>query len=154
MGLSFELDQVIFKESSLPQDTLKSMFHVSYLHWQEKISGIKTRSLFEDCRRGGKLQISLDYVLRGFNHVKKDGVLAGWAVDGLIARPLPNRIRPGNVSSAVRCWPKYAERKHAIAHVDICERTNKGRKCLPMLQGAASAEGEDGREKLKFVGQD
>ncbi|KAF7127315.1 hypothetical protein RHSIM_Rhsim11G0036300 [Rhododendron simsii] len=43
-----------------------------YLHWQEKNSGIKTRRLFDDCRRGGKLQISLDYVLREFNHVKKD----------------------------------------------------------------------------------
>jgi len=94
------LYQVILKESSLPEDMLKSMFHVSYLYWLEKNAGIKTRSVVDDCRQGGKLEISLDYVLREFNHIKKDGELAGWAVDGLIARPLPNRIRPGNVSSA------------------------------------------------------
>ncbi|KAL7166559.1 hypothetical protein ACSBR2_037267 [Camellia fascicularis] len=94
---------VILKESSLPQDMLKSLFHVSYLYWLEKNAGIKTRSVVDDCRPGGKLQISLEYIQREFNHVKNDGQLAGWATDGLIARPLPNRIRLGCASSDVEC---------------------------------------------------
>ncbi|KAL7187887.1 hypothetical protein ACSBR1_037856 [Camellia fascicularis] len=94
---------VILKESSLPQDMLKSLFHVSYLYWLEKNAGIKTRSMVDDCRPGGKLQISLEYIQREFNHVKNDGQLAGWATDGLIARPLPNRIRLGCASSGVEC---------------------------------------------------
>ncbi|KAF7126389.1 hypothetical protein RHSIM_Rhsim11G0035000 [Rhododendron simsii] len=51
---------VVLNESSMPQDMLKSMFHVNYLYWLEKHAGIKTRSVFDDCRQGGKLQISLD----------------------------------------------------------------------------------------------
>lgn len=94
---------VILKESSLPQDMLKSLFHVSYLYWLEKNAGIKTMSMVDDCRPGGKLQISLEYIQREFNHVKNDGQLAGWATDGLIARPLPNRIRLGCASSDVEC---------------------------------------------------
>ncbi|THG16668.1 hypothetical protein TEA_029718 [Camellia sinensis var. sinensis] len=94
---------VILKESSLPQDMLKSLFHVSYLYWLEKNAGIKTRSMVDDCRPGGKLQISLEYIQREFNHVKNDGQLAGWATDGLITRPLPNRIRLGCASSDVEC---------------------------------------------------
>ncbi|KAA8521082.1 hypothetical protein F0562_011765 [Nyssa sinensis] len=92
---------VILKESSSTQDMLKSLFHVSYLYWLEKNVGIKTRNAFDDCRPGGRLQISLEYVQREFYHVKNDGELAGWVTDGLIARPLPNRICPGYVSSAV-----------------------------------------------------
>lgn len=95
--------QVILKESSSPQDMLKSLFHVNYLYWLEKNVGIKSRSPSDDCRPGGKLQISLEYVQREFNHVRNDGELAGWVTDGLIARPLPNRILPGNVSSTVKC---------------------------------------------------
>ncbi|PSR91360.1 Protein root UVB sensitive 1 like [Actinidia chinensis var. chinensis] len=94
---------VILKESSLPLDMLKSLFHVNYLYWLEKNAGIKTRSVFDDCRSGGKLQISLEYVRREFNHIRNDGEPAGWTTDGLIARPLPYRIRPGGVASAVKC---------------------------------------------------
>ncbi|KAL6985595.1 Protein root UVB sensitive 1, chloroplastic [Sarracenia purpurea var. burkii] len=94
---------VILKESSLPQDMLKSMFHINFLYWLEKNAGIKTTSVLDDCRPGGKLQMSLEYVQREFNHVRNDGEQEGWATDGLIARPLPNRIRPGFVSSAVKC---------------------------------------------------
>ncbi|KAM7493737.1 hypothetical protein LguiB_028346 [Lonicera macranthoides] len=94
---------VILKESSSPQDMLKSLFHVNYLYWLEKYVGIKSRSPSDDCRPGGKLQISLEYVQREFDHVRNDGELAGWVTDGLIARPLPNRILPGNVSSTVKC---------------------------------------------------
>lgn len=88
---------VILKESSSQEDMLKSLFQVNYLYWLERNAGIKSRSACDDCRLGGRLRISLDYVEREFNHVKKDGELAGWITDGLIARPLPSRIRPGYV---------------------------------------------------------
>ncbi|CAM8920309.1 unnamed protein product [Rhodiola kirilowii] len=83
---------VILKESSTPQDMLKSLFHVNYLYWLERNAGIKMTSTGDDCQPGGRLHISLDYVQREFNHVKLDGELAGWTTEGLIARPLPNRI--------------------------------------------------------------
>lgn len=73
---------------------LKSLFHANYLYWLERNAGIKLKNAFDDCRPGGRLQISLEYVQREFNHVKYDWELAGWAAEGLIARPLPNRIRP------------------------------------------------------------
>lgn len=85
----------MLKESSSPQDMLKSLFHVNYLYWLEKNAGIKSSSVANDCRPGGRLQISLEYVEREFNHVKNDGEVAGWVIDSLIARPLPNRIRLG-----------------------------------------------------------
>lgn len=75
---------------------LRSLYQVCYLYWLERNAGIKSSSIVDDCRSGGKLQISLDYVQREFNHVKKDSESAGWILDGLIARPLPNRIRLGN----------------------------------------------------------
>ncbi|XP_009793517.1 protein root UVB sensitive 1, chloroplastic isoform X2 [Nicotiana sylvestris] len=86
---------IVLKESSSPQDMLKSLFHVNYLYWLEKNAGIKSSSVANDCRPGGRLQISLEYVEREFNHVKNDGEVAGWVIDSLIARPLPNRIRLG-----------------------------------------------------------
>lgn len=86
---------VVLKESSSSHDMLKSLFHVNYLYWLEKNVGIKSLGASDDCRPGGKLQISLEYVQREFGHVKCDGELAGWATEGLIARPSPNRIRPG-----------------------------------------------------------
>jgi hypothetical protein len=89
------LEQVALKESSSPRDMLKSLFHVSYLYWLEKNAGINASSTSDDCKQGGRLQMSLEYVQREFNHVKSDGEAAGWVTDGLIARPLPNRIRPG-----------------------------------------------------------
>ncbi|KAK3029739.1 hypothetical protein RJ639_038016, partial [Escallonia herrerae] len=67
---------VILRESSLPQDMLKSLFHVSYLYWLEKNVGIKSIRAKEDCGPGGILQISLEYVQREFNHVKNDGEVA------------------------------------------------------------------------------
>ncbi|XP_043696079.1 protein root UVB sensitive 1, chloroplastic [Telopea speciosissima] len=91
---------VILREDSSPQDMLKSLFHVNYLYWLEKNMGIESGSVANDCRFGGRLQISLDYVQREFNHVKHDGQLAGWVTDGLIARPLANRIRPSYAPSA------------------------------------------------------
>ncbi|KAL8521444.1 hypothetical protein ACS0TY_011822 [Phlomoides rotata] len=87
---------VVLKESSTVQDMLKSLFQVCYLYWLERNAGIKSSTLTDDCRPGGRLQICLEYVQREFNHVKNDGELAGWTVDGLIARPLPNRVRVGN----------------------------------------------------------
>ncbi|KAG6389655.1 hypothetical protein SASPL_151127 [Salvia splendens] len=87
---------VALKESSSPQDMLRSLYHVCYLYWLEKNAGIKSSSIVDDCRAGGKLQISLEYVQREFNHVKKDSEVVGWVLDGLIARPLPNRVQVGN----------------------------------------------------------
>ncbi|KAH0647247.1 hypothetical protein KY290_033237 [Solanum tuberosum] len=84
---------IVLKESSSPQDMLKSLFHVNYLYWLETNAGIKSSSVANDCRPGGRLQMSLEYVEREFNHVKTDGEVAGWVTDSLIARPLPNRIR-------------------------------------------------------------
>lgn len=94
---------VVLKESSSSHDMLKSLFHVNYLYWLEKNVGIKSVGASDDCRPGGKLQISLEYVQREFNHVKYDGELAGWVTEGLIARPSPYRIRQGYLSSAVKC---------------------------------------------------
>ena len=93
------MKQVVLKESCSPYDMLKAVFQINYLYWLEKNAGIEPRSPYLDCKPGGRLEISLDYVEREFNHVKKDGELAGWVVDGLIARPLPNRIRPGYAAS-------------------------------------------------------
>ncbi|KAJ9672891.1 hypothetical protein PVL29_026231 [Vitis rotundifolia] len=90
---------VILKESCSPQDMLKSVFHVNYLYWLETNAGIISMGASDDCRPGGRLQISLEYVQREFNHLKNDSEFVGWATDGLIARPLPNRIRPGHVAS-------------------------------------------------------
>ncbi|KAI9153072.1 hypothetical protein LWI28_005463 [Acer negundo] len=90
---------VVLKESCLPQDMLKSLFQVNYLYWLERNAGIVGRSVAADCRAGGRLQISLEYVEREFNHVKNDSASVGWVTDGLIARPLPNRIRPGSMDS-------------------------------------------------------
>lgn len=83
---------VILKESCLPQGMLKSLFQVNYLYWLEQNAGIETNGASVDCRPGGRLQISLDYVTREFNHAKTDSESVGWVTDGLIARPLPNRI--------------------------------------------------------------
>ncbi|KAF7829096.1 protein root UVB sensitive 1, chloroplastic [Senna tora] len=87
---------VVLKENCSPQDMLKALFQVNYLYWLEKNAGIEGRGVLNDSKPGGRLQLSLDYVEREFNHVRNDGEAAGWITDGLIARPLPNRIRPGN----------------------------------------------------------
>lgn len=91
---------VVLKEGYSPKDMLKSLFHVNYLYWLEKNVGIESKGAEDDCRPGGKLRISLDYVQREFDHVKHDGSLSGWIVDGLVARPLPCRVRPGYATSA------------------------------------------------------
>ncbi|GJY27023.1 protein root UVB sensitive 1, chloroplastic [Tanacetum coccineum] len=83
---------VILKDVCSPQDMLKSMFHVSYLYWLEKNVGLNYIGISDDCGPGGMLQISLEYVEREFNHAKRDGELAGWVTDSLIARPKPHRI--------------------------------------------------------------
>ncbi|KAJ8444852.1 hypothetical protein Cgig2_029783 [Carnegiea gigantea] len=83
---------VILKESALPRDMLRSLYQVNFLYWLETNAGVKSRNASEDCRPGGKLHLSLEYVQREFNHVKNDSELAGWVTDGLIARPLPHRI--------------------------------------------------------------
>ncbi|XP_074583892.1 protein root UVB sensitive 1, chloroplastic isoform X1 [Curcuma longa] len=85
---------IILKESCSPDDMLKSIFHVNYLYWLEKNVDIESGSIADDCRPGGRLHISLDYVQREYGHVKSDGLQSGWVTDGLIARPLQNRIRP------------------------------------------------------------
>lgn len=80
---------------------LKALYQANYLYWLEKNAGIGGRGALDDCKPGGRLHISLDYVEREFNHVRNDGESAGWITDGLIARPLPNRIRVGNTESSV-----------------------------------------------------
>lgn len=85
--------QVVLKESALPQDMLKSLFHVNYLYWLERNAGIMATKPSIDCRESGRLRMSLDYVQREFQHAKEDAESIGWVTDGLIARPLPNRIR-------------------------------------------------------------
>ncbi|KAG5069576.1 hypothetical protein AAZX31_01G142500 [Glycine max] len=87
---------VVLKENCSQQDMLKALFQVNYLYWLEKNAGIGGRGTLNDSKPGGRLHISLDYVEREFNHVKNDGELVGWVTDGLIARPLPNRIRIGD----------------------------------------------------------
>ncbi|KAK1273339.1 hypothetical protein QJS04_geneDACA018995 [Acorus gramineus] len=86
---------VILKESSSPQDMLKSVFHVNYLYWLERNAVLERRTIAEDCKPGGRLRVSLDYMRREFNYVQQDGQVLGWVTDGLIARPLPTRIRVG-----------------------------------------------------------
>lgn len=98
--MNFTLDQIVLKEGSTLQDMLKSMFHVCYLYWLEKNAGINSSSTRDDCKPGGRLQMSLDYVQREFNHVRNDGEAAGWVTDGLIARPLPNRISIGYATAS------------------------------------------------------
>lgn len=93
----------MLKESSSPQDMLKSLFQVNYLYWLERNAGIEATSASTDCRLGGRLQLSLEYVQREFNHVKIDSESVGWITDGLIARPLSNRIRPGYVGVSTAC---------------------------------------------------
>ncbi|KAM0915010.1 hypothetical protein ACQ4PT_011134 [Festuca glaucescens] len=87
---------VILKEGSSPEDMLKSIFHVNYLYWLEKYMGFKPFNVAAECRPGGRLDASLDYVQREFTHVKLDGSNSGWVMDGLIARPSPVRIRLGD----------------------------------------------------------
>ncbi|KAG8375213.1 hypothetical protein BUALT_Bualt10G0077000 [Buddleja alternifolia] len=100
---------VVLKESSSAQDMLKSLFQVSYLYWLERNAGIKSSTTTDDCRPGGRLQISLEYVQREFNHLKNDGEAAGWVLDGLIARPLPNRVRIGNEAASSAAVSRYIE---------------------------------------------
>lgn len=90
--------QVVLKETSSLQDMLRALFHVNYLYWLEKNAGYEARGTSADCKPGGRLQISLEYVQREFNHVKNDGESMGWVTEGLIARPLPNRVRLGYVA--------------------------------------------------------
>ncbi|XP_004512305.1 protein root UVB sensitive 1, chloroplastic [Cicer arietinum] len=87
---------VVLKENCSQLDMLKALFQVNYLYWLEKNAGIEGRGALYDCKPGGRLRISLEYAEREFNHARNDGESAGWIADGLIARPLPNRIRPGN----------------------------------------------------------
>ncbi|XP_010540714.1 PREDICTED: protein root UVB sensitive 1, chloroplastic [Tarenaya hassleriana] len=89
---------VMLKESSTPKDMLKSLFQVNYLYWLEKQAGMEATGTDAECRPGGRLHSSLDYVRREFEHVRTDSESVGWVTDGLIARPLPNRIRPGHFS--------------------------------------------------------
>ncbi|KAJ0248308.1 Protein root UVB sensitive 1 [Hirschfeldia incana] len=86
---------VMLKESSSPQDMLRSLFQVNYLYWLEKNAGIEATNTYSDCRPGGRLHISLDYVRREFELAKEDSETVGWVTEGLIARPLPTRIRVG-----------------------------------------------------------
>ncbi|XP_061341752.1 protein root UVB sensitive 1, chloroplastic [Gastrolobium bilobum] len=92
---------VVLKENCSQLDMLKALFQVNYLYWLEKKAGIEGRGVLNDSKPGGRLHISLDYVEREFNHVRNDGESVGWVTDGLIARPLPNRIRPGNTAYSV-----------------------------------------------------
>ncbi|KAK7367154.1 hypothetical protein VNO80_09163 [Phaseolus coccineus] len=91
---------VVLKENCSQQDMLKALFQVNYLYWLEKNAGIGGKGTLNDSRPGGRLHTSLDYVEREFNHVKNDGESVGWVTDGLIARPLPNRIRIGDTASS------------------------------------------------------
>ncbi|CAN6270715.1 unnamed protein product, partial [Urochloa humidicola] len=89
---------IVLKEGSSPEDMLKSLFHVSYLYWLERYLGFKPSNIASECRPGGRLEVSLDYAQREFSHVKHDGSVGGWVMDGLIARPLPVRIRVGDAT--------------------------------------------------------
>ncbi|CAO2034451.1 unnamed protein product [Urochloa humidicola] len=89
---------IVLKEGSSPEDMLKSLFHVSYLYWLERYLGFKPSNIASECRPGGRLEVSLDYAQREFSHVKHDGSVGGWVMDGLIVRPLPVRIRLGDVT--------------------------------------------------------
>ncbi|KAJ9134892.1 hypothetical protein P3X46_032136 [Hevea brasiliensis] len=91
---------VVLKESCSGQDMLKALFQVNYLYWLERNAGLEASGTSADCRAGGRLQISLAYTQWEFSHVKSDSVSMGWVTDGLVARPLPNRICPGNVASS------------------------------------------------------
>ncbi|TKY70208.1 root UVB sensitive 1 [Spatholobus suberectus] len=91
---------VVLKENCSQQDMLKALFQVNYLYWLEKNAGIGGKGALNDSKPGGRLHISLDYVEREFNHVKNDAEFLGWVLDGLIARPLPNRIRLGDSASS------------------------------------------------------
>lgn len=91
---------VALKESSSPHDMLKSVFQVSYLYWLEKNAGLNASTASSDCNPGGRLHISLEYAQREFNHARTDGEAAGWVTDGLIARPLPIRVRPGSLTAS------------------------------------------------------
>ncbi|CAI0390585.1 unnamed protein product [Linum tenue] len=84
---------VVLKESCSPLDMLQSVFQANYLYWLERNAGMEARSISADCERGGKLRLSLEYVRWEFDHAREDSVSVGWAADGLIARPLPNRVR-------------------------------------------------------------
>lgn len=91
---------VILREGCSPQDMLKSLFHVSCLYWLEKNIQMESRSIADECKYGERLHISLDYVQRKFDQVKRSGLEHGWLVnDGLIARPLPFRMRVGYTDS-------------------------------------------------------
>ncbi|OAY37319.1 protein root UVB sensitive 1, chloroplastic isoform X2 [Manihot esculenta] len=92
---------VVLKESCSGQDMLKAVFQVNYLYWLERNAGIEARGTCADCRPGGRLQISLEYTQWEFTHVKNDSVSMGWVADGLIARPLPNRIGPGDMAPSI-----------------------------------------------------
>ncbi|KAL9247016.1 hypothetical protein vseg_020488 [Gypsophila vaccaria] len=94
---------VVLKENASPQDMLRSLYQVNFLYWLETNAGIKSRTVSDDCKPGGKLQISLEYAEREFDHVKHDSELAGWVLDGLIARPLCHRICIDNVSDTSTC---------------------------------------------------
>ncbi|CAA7036793.1 unnamed protein product [Microthlaspi erraticum] len=89
---------VMLKESASPQDMLRSLFQVNYLYWLEKNAGIEATNTYSDCKPGGRLHFSLDYVRREFEVAKEDSESVGWVTEGLIARPLPNRIRLGDDS--------------------------------------------------------
>ncbi|KAK7307408.1 hypothetical protein VNO77_40445 [Canavalia gladiata] len=91
---------VVLKENCSQLDMLKALFQVNYLYWLEKNAGIGGKGALRDSKPGGRLHLSLDYVEREFNHVRNDGESVGWVMDGLIARPLPNRIRQGNTASS------------------------------------------------------
>ncbi|KAK7252603.1 hypothetical protein RIF29_36673 [Crotalaria pallida] len=92
---------IVLKENCSSLDMLKALFQVNYLYWLEKNAGIRGRGVVIDSKPGGRLHISLDYVEREFDHVRNDGESVGWVTDGLIARPLPNRIRQGDSPSPV-----------------------------------------------------
>ncbi|KAJ6799560.1 protein root UVB sensitive 1, chloroplastic isoform X2 [Iris pallida] len=92
---------VILREGCSPQDMLKSLFHVNYLYWLERNVVMESKCIAEECKLGGRLQISLDYVEREFSHIKQDGLRSGWLTeDGLIARPSPCRIQLGYTDSS------------------------------------------------------
>ncbi|KAI4372154.1 hypothetical protein MLD38_010425 [Melastoma candidum] len=91
---------VFLKENSSPQDMLKSLFHVNYLYWLERNAGILPKNVASDCNEGGRLRMSLEFVQREFKHAKDDAEAMGWVTEGLIARPLPNRIRVGYMSAS------------------------------------------------------
>ncbi|KAH9321142.1 hypothetical protein KI387_015781, partial [Taxus chinensis] len=88
---------VMLKSGASPQDMLRAMFQVCHLYWLERHLGIKSRNIINDCKPGGKLMRSLEYMEREFDSFQQNATIVGWLPDGLVARPLPFRLHVDDI---------------------------------------------------------